>query len=82
MSSTTVAAVIKNLESFPLPICEDYMYEGIRHLNKNCDPMCDHERCNTPGRYDGQRMARLLNSIPYLLDEIADLKRQVTELQI
>ena len=75
--------VIQLLESFPLPICEEWMYEGIRHLNKHCDPMCDHAvlQCNMPNRYDGQRMARMINAIPDLLNEIADLKKQINNKQ-
>jgi len=73
MSATS--AVIKLLEDFPLPVCEQWMHEGIRHLVRNCDNFCEHgDDCNTPGRYDGNRMAALLNAIPGLVNEIHRLK--------
>jgi hypothetical protein len=80
--STLVERVIEDLESFPLDLCERYLYEAIRHVERNCYIECpEHDteesrlRCNNPARHDGARMARLLNAIPELVNEIARLKK-------
>lgn len=85
MSDDLIKRVIADLEDFPLPLCESYMYEGIRHLVRNCGIVeCRDEyhqgdciACNRPSKHDGERMARLLNAIPDLVNEIARLKKAV-----
>ena len=84
MSSTAVSTAITELEQITLPLCETYLYEGIRHLERNCAVECDEEGhgydsklCNRPHKHDGARMAALINLIPDLLNEIAELKAQL-----
>ncbi len=79
MSDDLIKRVIADLEDLPLPLCESYMYEAIRHVMRNCDIECPEHcsECTTPNRHDGSRMARLLNAIPDLVNEIARLKKAV-----
>lgn len=77
MSST---AAIELLSEMRTPLCEDYMYEAIRHVYKHVPIECEHEAdgdhcCGHPGRYDGHRIARLVNMVPDLVNEIHRLNR-------
>ena len=88
MSDELVKSVIADLEDLPLPLCHNYMYEGIRHLVRNCSieqcdddkRLCDIFPCNIPGKHDGDRIARLINAIPDLVNEIARLKHEIKTL--
>lgn len=60
-------------------LCPEYLRAGIRHLQRNCDMDCsvhdeDWEACEQPDRYDGERIAKALADIPWLLDEVERLK--------
>lgn len=53
------------------PICEDYAYQAIRHINRNCDMQCeshaDGSECVEWARYDGTALAVLWNEWPAIL---------------
>ena len=53
------------------PICMDYAYSGIRHLQRNCDMQCEsHEDgsdCVEWGRHDGTAVGSIWNAFPELL---------------
>ena len=53
------------------PICEDYAYQAIRHINRNCDMQCeshaDGSECVEWDRYDGTALAVLWNEWPAIL---------------
>jgi len=58
-------------------LCAEHQRQSIRHVQRNCDIDCNtHEDettwddCKQPDRYDGERMAKALSSIPYLLTEL------------
>ena len=49
------------------PICPEYAYQAIRHINRNCDMYCalDHEdgsECVEWDRYDGPAVVTLWNN--------------------
>lgn len=53
-------------------LCPEHLRQSIRHVQRNCDIDCNtHEddpyACKQPDRYDGERMANALASIPGLL---------------
>ena len=67
----------------PLPWCEEWMYSAIRHVCRNVDtddwcPHADEDGistvCQTPGRYDGTNIARLLTAYPALVARVATLE--------
>lgn len=58
--------------------CRDYLYAGIRHLQRNCDVECpEHgntdEECIRPTRYDGDRIADALSDGLKLLEIVEEL---------
>ena len=63
--------------------CPDYMYQALRHVQRNCDLECgthpwdgpDEDACHSPGRYDGTAIARLLAAIPALLAAVEEAGR-------
>ena len=60
-------------------LCPEYLRAGIRHLQRNCDMDCsvhdaDWESCEQPDRYDGERMAKALADIPWLLNRVRELE--------
>jgi len=55
-------------------LCGEYLRQGIRHLQRNCDIACnthpddeETDACNQPERHDGDRMAAALADLPVLL---------------
>lgn len=70
MTAVDLLAPIREQAEDLTDLCPEYMSQGIRHLQRNCDLGCythDDDDCNQPGRYDGERMANALASIPRLL---------------
>ena len=86
----------KDLASVTLPLCEGYMYTAIRHCVRNEDfgdvhfvsedtppsgsTSCLKGTCNGPEKYDGEAIARIVNSLPALFVEIERLQAQITNL--
>ena len=59
----------------PTPWCKDWLYTAIRHVVRNCDLECGSDvhspsECSQPNKYDGDRIAALVNAIPFLLSEL------------
>ena len=71
------------LATLDLPFCPSYLQQGIRHLQRNCEVECGLHGddatadCGEPGRYDGEAMANVLNSVPALVAELASARRQI-----
>lgn len=80
MSEQLIDRVQEDYEALGGTICDTWMYEAIRHVVRNCYDQvdCNHGvgQCNTPDKYDGARIARLVNAIPDLLNEIHRLKNK------
>jgi hypothetical protein len=63
-------------------LCQEYMRQIIRHVQRNCDIECnEHEdsdwgTCKQPDRYDGDRMAAVLADVPRLLAALNAVERQ------
>lgn len=63
---------IKSLlsEISPWPWCEDYCYEAIRHVQRNCDIECleheDLDKCKSFGKYDGS----FISKAPEIIDQL------------
>ena len=57
-------------EISPWPWCEDYCYEAIRHVSRNCDIEClaheDLDECKSFGRYDGS----FISKAPEIIDQL------------
>ncbi|MDQ0241210.1 hypothetical protein [Arthrobacter bambusae] len=73
----TLLAGIRETSDGLTDLCPEHLRQGIRHLQRNCDIDCnvhDNEStwddCNQPDRYDGDRMARALASIPRLIQAL------------
>lgn len=59
-------------QKLSLPLSPSWMAGGIRHLNKNVDSDAFWDEPEggdgfTPGRYEGETMATVLNAVPALL---------------
>jgi hypothetical protein len=52
-----------------LPLCERWMYEVIRHGDRNMDVDVE-DGFNSPDRYAGEPIARIVNAMPALLDQL------------
>lgn len=75
--STELDEIAKRSEGLT-NLCPEYLRAGIRHLQRNCDMECfvhgdDWEACEQPDRYDGERIAKALADIPWLLAEVERL---------
>ena len=62
-------------------LCPDYLAQGIRHLERNCDLFCyaemqnpDHD-CKRPDRYDGEAMAVALSDLAALVAVVEEVQR-------
>lgn len=62
-------------------LCPDYMAQGIRHLERNCDLDCHAEvqnpyhDCTRPDRYDGEDMAKALGDLAALVAVVEEVQR-------
>jgi len=72
MAGADIADLVAKLDALRAnaeqrPICPEYAYQAIRHINRNCDMCCalDHEdgsECVEWGRYDGPAVVTLWNN--------------------
>lgn len=61
-------ALCKLRSTLPEKISEQWLYDGIRHYQRNCE--YDEPTDGDPlDRYDGTTVAKILNAIPYIKDE-------------
>lgn len=62
-------------------LCPDYMAQGIRHLERNCDLDCHAEvqnpyhDCTRPDKYDGEDMAKALGDLAALVAVVGEVQR-------
>lgn len=62
--------------------CDDWLYAGIRHLDKNCDFIeCyeEHSRseCSRPARHDGAHIAQMRKGFSELLELVGELEARL-----
>lgn len=72
MTKPTMQSLITEIEADlslvgDLPIDPNWMYEVIRHGQRNLDVYAD-EGFNEPSRYAGRAIGRILNLLPQLIE--------------
>lgn len=67
-------------------LCPDYMAQGIRHLERNCDLDCHAEvqnpyhDCTRPDKYDGEDMAKALGDLAALVAVVEEVQARAEDL--
>ncbi len=54
----------------PLPLCESWMYEAIRHCQRNMD-LDVSDGFHEPERQSGEAIAKLVNNLPTILSALS-----------